>query len=74
MLNASRTPEIMADAAYAILCRDPSKFTANFCIDEEVLSTHKLSSPRFFVSFASKFKLFIPFVSEKFVLIFKIST
>ena len=36
MMKASRTPAIMADAAYAMLCRDPTKFTANFCIDEEV--------------------------------------
>ena len=36
MLRSSRNCDIMADAAYAMLCRDPSKFTANFCIDEEV--------------------------------------
>ena len=36
MLNTSRKPEIMADAAYAILSRDPASFTGNFCIDEEV--------------------------------------
>nr|XP_014095129.1 hydroxysteroid dehydrogenase-like protein 2 [Bactrocera oleae] len=33
----SRTPEIMADAAYAILCKDPNTCTGNFFIDEEVL-------------------------------------
>ncbi|XP_067633915.1 hydroxysteroid dehydrogenase-like protein 2 [Eurosta solidaginis] len=33
----SRTPEIMSDAAYAILCRDPKTCTGNFFIDEEVL-------------------------------------
>ncbi|XP_022664417.1 hydroxysteroid dehydrogenase-like protein 2 isoform X2 [Varroa destructor] len=32
----SRRPTIMADAAYAILCK-PMDFTGNFCIDEEVL-------------------------------------
>ena len=32
-----RSPEIMADAAYAILCKDSKTFTGNFCIDEEVL-------------------------------------
>lgn len=37
MMNSSRTPAIMADAAYAMLCRDPAKFTANFCIDEEIM-------------------------------------
>uniref|UniRef100_A0A182R048 Hydroxysteroid dehydrogenase-like protein 2 n=1 Tax=Anopheles farauti TaxID=69004 RepID=A0A182R048_9DIPT len=34
----SRKPEIMADAAYAILCRTPGKNTGNFFIDDEVLS------------------------------------
>lgn len=34
----SRKPEIMADAAYAILCRDPKKATGNFYIDDEVLT------------------------------------
>ncbi|XP_011207525.2 hydroxysteroid dehydrogenase-like protein 2 [Bactrocera dorsalis] len=33
----SRTPEIMADAAYAILCKNPNTCTGNFFIDEEVL-------------------------------------
>jgi citronellol/citronellal dehydrogenase len=32
-----RTPEIMADAAHAILTKDSRSFTGNFCIDEEVL-------------------------------------
>lgn len=32
-----RTPQIMADAACAILCRDSRKFSGNFYIDEEVL-------------------------------------
>ena len=36
MMNASRTPEIMADAAHAILCRDAS-CTGRFFIDDEVL-------------------------------------
>ena len=34
---ASRKPEIMADAAHAILVRDSRRCTGNFCIDEEVL-------------------------------------
>ncbi len=33
----SRTPEIMADAAHAMLCRDPQRFTGNFAIDDDVL-------------------------------------
>ena len=36
MMRTSRKPEIMADAAYAILSKDPATFTGNFCIDEEV--------------------------------------
>lgn len=34
--KGSRKPSIMADAAYAIACRDKS-VTGNFCIDEEIL-------------------------------------
>lgn len=34
----SRTPEIMADAAYAILVRDSRTCTGNFFIDEQVLA------------------------------------
>lgn len=37
ILNASRKPEIMADAAHAIIMRDSRKNTGNFYIDEEVL-------------------------------------
>ncbi|XP_034662724.1 hydroxysteroid dehydrogenase-like protein 2 [Drosophila subobscura] len=33
----SRKPEIMADAAYAILSREPKQFTGQFFIDDEVL-------------------------------------
>lgn len=32
-----RKPEIMADAAYAILCQDSLAYTGNFAIDEDVL-------------------------------------
>ena len=34
----SRTPEIMADAAYAVLVRDPRTCTGNFFLDDEVLA------------------------------------
>jgi citronellol/citronellal dehydrogenase len=37
MIKMSRSPEIMADAAYQILIKDSRKFTGNFCIDEEIL-------------------------------------
>jgi len=37
MAAVSRTPEIMADAAYAVLSRPASQCSGNFFIDEEVL-------------------------------------
>jgi hypothetical protein len=46
-LKYSRKPEIMADAAYAILIRDPTAFSGQFYIDEEVLNAygmHELKS------------------------------
>lgn len=36
-LRGSRKPEIMADAAHAILTKPSRQFTGKFCIDEEVL-------------------------------------
>ena len=36
-IASSRKPEIMADAAHAILVRDPKTCTGNFFIDDEVL-------------------------------------
>jgi len=38
MIEASRTPEIVADAAYFILQRDSRDCTGNFFIDDEVLT------------------------------------
>ena len=38
MIARSRTPEIMADAAHAILTRDPRECTGNFFIDDDVLA------------------------------------
>lgn len=35
--KTSRKPEIVADAAYAIMCKDSKKFTGKFLIDEEIL-------------------------------------
>ncbi len=37
MVNRSRTPAIMADAAYAVLTRDAKTCTGNFFVDEDVL-------------------------------------
>jgi citronellol/citronellal dehydrogenase len=39
MMKGSRNPEIMADAAHAILTSVAKEFTGNFCIDEDVLRT-----------------------------------
>jgi len=36
-IRGSRTPEIMADAAHAILTRPSREFTGRFCVDEDVL-------------------------------------
>jgi len=43
VVNASRKPEIMADAAHAILTRKSSDFTGHFAIDEEVLRAEGVS-------------------------------
>ena len=36
-IRGSRTPEIMADAAHAILTKPSREFTGRFCVDEDVL-------------------------------------
>ncbi len=36
--NSTRKPEILADAAHAILCRDAKSCTGNFFIDDQVLA------------------------------------
>jgi citronellol/citronellal dehydrogenase len=38
-IKGSRTPEIMADAAYVILTRESRTFTGNFCVDDETLAS-----------------------------------
>ena len=35
--SSCRKPEIMADAAYAVLTKDSRSFTGNFAIDEFIL-------------------------------------
>lgn len=42
-LRRVRSPEIVADAAYAILNRDSRGFSGNFCIDEQVLREEGVS-------------------------------
>ncbi|MDQ0382506.1 SDR family oxidoreductase [Amycolatopsis thermophila] len=37
MMERSRSPQIMADAAYAILTRDARRYTGNFYLDDAVL-------------------------------------
>jgi citronellol/citronellal dehydrogenase len=37
MMRASRTPEIMADAAHAIFTRPAREFTGHFCVDDKLL-------------------------------------
>ena len=37
VIQRSRTPEIMADAAHVILSYDSREFSGNFCIDEDIL-------------------------------------
>ncbi|MFA7386441.1 MAG: NAD(P)-dependent oxidoreductase [Thiohalobacteraceae bacterium] len=41
-MRRTRRPDIMADAAHAILARDRS-FSGNFCIDEDLLRAHGVS-------------------------------
>ena len=38
MARQSRTPQIMADAAHAVLCRDAATCTGNFFVDDAVLT------------------------------------
>ena len=38
IMNISRSPEILADAAYIILTKDSKEFTGNFCIDDNLLA------------------------------------
>jgi citronellol/citronellal dehydrogenase len=40
IMRASRTPEIMADAAHVILTRPAREFTGQFCIDDTLLAEH----------------------------------
>ncbi|MDB5986180.1 MAG: NAD(P)-dependent oxidoreductase [Nevskia sp.] len=51
MLSKSRTPEIMADAAYLILTQPSREFSGNFCIDDVVL--HQKAGERDFGKYAA---------------------
>lgn len=39
IMKLSRTPELMADAAYIILTKNSREFTGNFCVDDEVMAS-----------------------------------
>lgn len=49
VVRRSRKPEIMAEAAFAVVSRDSRSFSGNFCIDEDVLREEGV---RDFVSFS----------------------
>ena len=40
MFEKSRSPEIMADAAYVILNKEKDLYTGNFAIDDSLLAEH----------------------------------
>jgi citronellol/citronellal dehydrogenase len=40
LMNRSRTPEIMGDAAHLIFTQDAKTFTGRFCIDDTLLYEH----------------------------------
>ncbi len=46
LLRKSRKPDIMADAAHAILTRPSREFTGNFCVDDEVLEAEGIDDLR----------------------------
>ena len=39
VMQGSRSPDIMGDAAYAIFSKPSREFTGNFCIDDEILAS-----------------------------------
>lgn len=43
MIQGSRTPEIIADAAHLILTKPSREFTGNFCIDDTLLAENGVS-------------------------------
>lgn len=46
MIQASRTPDILADAAYLILTKDSAEFTGNHCMDDVLLEQHGITDLR----------------------------
>jgi citronellol/citronellal dehydrogenase len=43
VIKQSRTPDVVADAAYIILTRSSREFTGQFCIDDEVLASEGIT-------------------------------
>ncbi len=43
MMRHSRKPEIMADAAHAIITKSSREFTGNFCVDDDVLEAEGIT-------------------------------
>ena len=43
IMNISRTPEIMGDAAHVILTKNSKEFTGNFCIDDNLLAENGIT-------------------------------
>ena len=43
MIRHSRKPEIMADAAYAIVTKPSREFSGNFCVDDDVLEAEGIT-------------------------------
>lgn len=41
--NVSRKPEIVADAVYALLCKDSKSITGQFIIDEDLLKSEGIT-------------------------------
>lgn len=44
VMRASRSPEIVADAAHVILTKPAGDFTGNFCIDDTLLAEHGVTN------------------------------
>uniref|UniRef100_A0A182U8T1 Hydroxysteroid dehydrogenase-like protein 2 n=1 Tax=Anopheles melas TaxID=34690 RepID=A0A182U8T1_9DIPT len=63
----SRKPEIMADAAYAILCRSAGANTGNFFIDDEVLAAEGITDMAQYACVPGNALILTPdiFVNEK---------
>ena len=67
MMDRSRKPDIMADAAHAILTRDARAATGEFYIDDAVLAAEGVSAAeleRYCVNARHKHELFLDFFLE----------